>query len=111
MEGNQVNPYPYIKNADLFVHSSYVESQGITVLEAMALGIPCVVTKSLGPCEFINDDLNGILTEQNPQSLAEKVEEILANPELYWQIKANTHCPEHFLPGNVVQKIEKLLEG
>ena len=43
LEGEQSNPYPYVKSAHIYVHSSYVESQGLTILEAMALGIPCVV--------------------------------------------------------------------
>lgn len=109
-EGNQPNPYPYLKNADLFVHPSYVESQGLVILEAMALGVPCVVTKSLGPCEFIEDGINGVLTEQSPESLVEKVLEVLTNQELYEHIKANTHCPEHFAPENVIQKIIFLME-
>ncbi len=29
LTGNQPNPYPYIKHADLLVHPSYVESQGL----------------------------------------------------------------------------------
>ena len=109
-EGNQPNPYPFLKNASLFVHPSYVESQGLVVLEAMALGIPCVVTKSLGPCEFIEDGVNGILTEQSPESLAEKVLEMLTNRVLYEWIKSNTCCPEQFSPGRVMQKIDRLLK-
>lgn len=109
-EGNQPNPYPYMANADLFVHPSYVESQGLVVLEAMALGVPCVVTKSLGPCEFIEDGVNGILTEQSAESLAEKVELMLTDRALYERIKANTRCPEQFAPEHVMQKIDKLLE-
>lgn len=109
-EGNQPNPYPYLKNADLFVHPSYVESQGLVVLEAMALGVPCVVTQSLGPCEFIEDGVNGLLTEQSPESLAEKVLEILTDQKLYEHIKMNTHCPAQFAPACVMQKIEVLLE-
>ena len=109
-EGNQSNPYPYLKNADLLVHPSYVESQGLVVLETMALGIPCVVTKSLGPCEFIEDGSNGILTEQSPESLSEKVLEILTNRELYEYIKSNTCCPEQFAPENVMKSMETLLE-
>lgn len=111
LDGNKTNPYPYMKYADLFVHPSYVESQGLTVLEAMALGVPCVVTKSLGPCEFIEDGVNGILTEQNPESLTEKILEMLTNRDLYEHIRANTHCPEQFSPENVMQHVEKLLEG
>ena len=88
-----------------------MESQGIVVLEAMALGVPCVVTKSRGPCEFMEDGINGLLTEQSPESLTEKVLEMLQNKELYQQIKENTHCPEQFMPDTVMQQIENLIDG
>ena len=111
LEGGKTNPYPYMKYADLFVHPSYVESQGLTVLEAMALGVPCVVTKSLGPCEFIEDGVNGLLTEQSPESLTEKVLEILNDKALYQRIKENTKCPEQFMPDTVMKQIENLFDG
>ncbi len=108
-EGNQANPYPYLKYADLFVHPSYVESQGIAILEAMALGVPCVVTKSLGPCEFIQDGFNGLLTEQNSKSLSNKVFEILTNQTLYRYIKSNTYCPDRFSPSHIISQISLLI--
>lgn len=111
LEGSKTNPYPYMKYADLFVHPSYIESQGLTVLEAMALGVPCVVTKSRGPCEFIEDGINGLLTEQSPESLAEKVLSILTDKTLYQSIKENTVCPEQFAPDRVMKQIEKLIDG
>ena len=110
LEGSKANPYSYMKYADLFVHPSYVESQGLTVLEAMALDIPCVVTKSLGPCEFIEDGVNGLLTEQSPESLTEKVLAILNDKELYQQIKENTKCPDQFSPERVIKQIEALID-
>ena len=111
LEGSKTNPYPYMKYADLFVHPSYIESQGLTVLEAMALGVPCVVTKSRGPCEFIEDGINGLLTEQSPESLAEKVLSILTDKTLYQSIKENTVCPEQFAPDRVMKQIEELIDG
>lgn len=111
LEGSKANPYPYIKYANLFVHPSYVESQGLTVLEAMALGVPCVVTKSRGPCEFIEDGVNGLLTEQSPESLTEKVLTILNDKELYRHIKENTRCPEQFSPEHVMEQIEALIDN
>lgn len=111
LEGSKTNPYPYMKYADLFVHPSYIESQGLTVLEAMALGVPCVVTKSRGPCEFIEDGINGLLTEQSPESLAEKVLSILTDKTLYQSIKENTVCPEQFAPDRVMKQIEALIDG
>ena len=111
LEGSKTNPYPYMKYADLFVHPSYVESQGLTVLEAMALGVPCVVTKSRGPCEFIEDGVNGLLTEQSPESLAEEVLAILNDKKLYQRIKENTKCPEQFGPERVMKQIETMIDG
>ena len=111
LEGCKANPYPYMKYADLFVHPSYVESQGLTVLEAMAFGVPCVVTKSLGPCEFIEDGVNGLLTEQSPESLTEKVLTILNDKELYQHIKENTKYLEQFSPKQVINQIETMING
>lgn len=111
LEGSKTNPYPYMKYADLFVHPSYIESQGLTVLEAMALSVPCVVTKSRGPCEFIEDGVNGLLTEQSPESLTEKVLSILTDKTLYQRIKENTVCPEQFAPDRVMKQIEALIDG
>lgn len=111
LEGSKANPYSYMKYADLFVHPSYIESQGLTVLEAMALGVPCVVTKSLGLCEFIEDGVNGLLTEQSPESLTEKVLSILTDKTLYQSIKENTVCPEQFAPDRVMRQIEELIDG
>ena len=111
LDGSKTNPYPYMKYADLFVHPSYVESQGLTVLEAMALDVPCVVTKSLGPCEFIEDGVNGLLTEQSPESLAEEVLAILNDKKLYLHIKETTKCPKQFSPDQVIKQIETMIDG
>ena len=111
LEGSKTNPYPYIRYADLFVHPSYVESQGLTVLEAMALGVPCVVTKSRGPCEFIEDGINGLLTERSPESLTEKVLTILNEKKPYQRIKENTRCPEQFSPEQIMKQIETVIDG
>lgn len=35
------------------IHPSLVESQGITIIESMALGTPVVAVRSKGPEEFI----------------------------------------------------------
>ncbi len=109
-EGNQVNPYPYIKHADVFVHPSYVESFGIVVTEALALGVPCVVTKSTGVMDFLIDGENAVLTEQSAESLAEKVLELLQNDALRTLLRENARCPEAFLPDAVMKKIDTLLE-
>lgn len=69
LTGNQINPYPYVRCADVYAHTSYVESQGIAILEAMSLGKLCVVTKSDGALEFCKDGYNSFLCEQNYSDL------------------------------------------
>lgn len=110
LEGAKENPYPYIKNANIYVHPSYVESQGITILEAMALHVPCVVTKSRGPCEFVQDGVNGLLVDQSPQALTNGVRRLLEDEQLYAKIKSGTVCPSQFAVETVMQKIYNLFE-
>ncbi len=110
-EGSKVNPYPYVKYAFLYVHPSYVESQGITILEAMALGVPCVITKSRGPCEFIKNGENGLLVEQSPEALTQGVINILDDSSLYNFIKHNSVCPANFSKDKVIEKVEDLLNN
>ncbi|GAB5613311.1 glycosyltransferase [Faecalimonas hominis] len=107
--GSQKNPYPYIADADLYVHPSYVESQGLTILEAMTLGIPCVVTKSRGPCEFIQNEKNGLLVEPSPEALFEGVKQIIDDKNLFEVIKNNTSCPEYFRQECIIDQFECLI--
>ncbi len=44
-----------IKNSDIFLLLSNSEAYGITVAEALALGIPCIITKITALNEFINE--------------------------------------------------------
>lgn len=109
-EGNQVNPYPYMRHADLFVHPSYVESFGIVILEALALGVPSVVSKSAGAWELLGDGRTGLLVEKDPDALSEEVLRVLADPILYQKLKDNAHCPEQFLPERVMERVEGIFE-
>ena len=108
-EGNQPNPYPYMVHADLFVHPSYVESFGIVVAEALALGLPCVVTKSIGVMEFLIDGENAILTEQNPEDLSNKIMQVIQNDRLQNSLRDNACCPKVFEPNSIMLMIDKIL--
>lgn len=107
--GRKSNPYPYIADADLFVHTSYVESQGLAVLEAMAIGIPCVITKSLGVMEFVEDGKNAILAEQSVDSLVGKIIDILNfKIETNDMIKYQKRTIEKYSSKSVMKKVMKL---
>lgn len=109
-EGNQLNPYPYLKHADLFVHPSGVESQGLVVLEALTLHLPSVITRSAGPCEYIEDGFNGLLADPDWQSLNEKVHEILQDKALYEKIQSRSVCPDQFSAEIIMKQVDALLD-
>lgn len=89
MLGSLPNPYPYIKAADFYVHPSLVESQGISVLEAMALSKPVVAAVSLGPMEFIKNGENGILTQPTAEEICGGIIPLLQQPPLRTRVAEN----------------------
>lgn len=81
--GFKSNPYPYIKNSDLFVLSSRWEGSPNALTEALALGVPCVATDcESGPSEILRNGKLGPLVEvDNYIQLAEKIVETIKNPK------------------------------
>ncbi|WP_286926889.1 glycosyltransferase [Flavobacterium sp. UBA4197] len=63
--GHQSNPYPYYKNADLFVLSSRKEGFPNVVLEALYYGIPVVATNCVDFSEVINNGVNGYIVPKD----------------------------------------------
>ena len=114
LTGRISNPYPYLKYADLMVHPSYAESLCLSVLEAMALDIPCVVVRSIGPESFMVDGENGILTDKGPEAIVEGVDRLLVMEtaridELKNQ--ARMMVENRFSPTSVVATFERLING
>lgn len=112
MVGNKKNPYPYIKYADLYVHTSYVESQGLSVLEAMSLKCPCVVTKSKGVNSFVKNQVNAVLVEQNVDSLVDGIKMIYNNPILKGSLCKEAYITtQEYLPKKIMIEIEKIINS
>ena len=107
-EGNQSNPYPFIKSADIFVHPSYVESFGLVIFEAMSLSVPTVVVRSGGPENYLEDGMNAILVDKGIDSLYNGIMRLILDSELYTRVK-NAQCPIEFLPSSVMVRIEELI--
>lgn len=84
------NPFPMIKESQLYVQPSYEESYGRTIKEAQILGCPVVSTDTVGGRTLIKQEETGILTEISPEALAEGIELFLKNQSLLDKYK-NQH--------------------
>ncbi len=72
-----------IKDSSVFVLSSLFEGMPNVLMEAMALGIPCLSTDCSpgGAAELIKDGYNGYLLKTfEPEEMAEKLEYMLSHP-------------------------------
>jgi glycosyltransferase involved in cell wall biosynthesis len=82
--GGQMDVRPYLRQARLFVLSSKdnaCEALPSALLEAMAAGLPAVVTRVGGIAEVVAPGETGLLVEEkNPQALAAAICELLADP-------------------------------
>jgi glycosyltransferase involved in cell wall biosynthesis len=69
-------------NSYLFILPSRLEGLSNALLEAMSLGVPCVVTDISGNQDLIKHRISGLLVpSENPEALAEAVSFMLDNPE------------------------------
>lgn len=79
--GFQPNPYPYLKNADLFFSTSKTEGLPISFCEAMAFGVPILSTPTTGALELLADG-TGIIVSRNVKELYDAIIEIYKNKKL-----------------------------
>ena len=78
------------REASALVHPATSEGYGLTLLEAMALGLPVVAAAADGPKEIIVDEENGLLVPlADPSSLADSIICLLNNPGLAHALSLN----------------------
>lgn len=85
--GTRSNPYPYIKKADIYVQTSKREAFGLAIAEARVLNVPVVSTSFAAINEQIKDRVNGLLCDQNADSVANKIELLFKDKHLYNAIR------------------------
>lgn len=75
--GTQVNPYPYLKGASLYVQTSIHEGYCITLAEAKAFELPIVSTECAGAHEQLDDCEGCCVVKRDAEQIYEVVKKIL----------------------------------
>jgi glycosyltransferase involved in cell wall biosynthesis len=55
------DPLPVLQQADVFVHPSYEDGFGYAPMEALACGVPVIVTADTGMKEYVEEGRNGFI--------------------------------------------------
>lgn len=88
LTGMKTNPYPYMGAADIYVQPSREEALSIAMLESQILCVPMVSTNTAGGFAMVNEGVDGLLSEFDPESLAQKIERLINDSELRANMKA-----------------------
>jgi len=99
---NQVKFTGYLKKKDwillashynIFLNTSNFDNMPISVIEAMALGLPVISTSVGGMPYLIDNNKNGILTpKNNPKKMAEEIINLIESPKKYEKIAINARA-------------------
>lgn len=81
--GAKSNPYPYFKNCDIYVQTSRQEGWGISLVEARLFNKPVVATEFSTVWNQMVQMKNGIVTDFEPDHVADAVEKLMSDKELY----------------------------
>lgn len=87
--GLKANPYPYIKNALIYIQPSKFEGKSIAIDEAKILAKPIVVTDFPTAKDQIEDGKTGLISKMNANSLADTIQNLLENNELRETLQVN----------------------
>jgi 1,2-diacylglycerol 3-alpha-glucosyltransferase len=79
------------KSAHLFLTTSVSEVMPISILEAMASGLPTIALEKSGLEEIVIEGKTGYLCINNPRKIAEKINEIISNPKNYANLSSSTY--------------------
>jgi len=109
--GEVIDILPYLQGSDLFVLPSAAEGLPVSLLEAMACGLPCVATNVGGVPEVIQDEENGLLVQPDDiEALAKAIIELLGNPNERKKMGLNNRArvENRFSLDLVIENLENL---
>ena len=105
--GKKTNPYPYIKECDVYVQPSRYEGKSITVREAQILCKPVIVTAYPTAPSQIQDEVDGVIVPLDIESCANAMAAFLKDNEK--QAKIVKYLSEHdYGNENEINKIYQL---
>jgi len=107
--GLKQNPYPYIKNANLYAQPSRYEGKSIAIDEAKILQKPILVTNFSTVTDQITNGVNGIICDMIPEAIAKAIISLLDNNNILHALSNNLK-KENLSNEHEIEKLYKLID-
>jgi len=114
--GKKNKVYEFLNRANIYVQPSLHEGLPNSLIEAMACGLPVVVTNVGGMPDIVKDSLDGFVVEpSNVNSLANAIRKLLYNPTLRNKMgaagrsKIEKYYSLEFITNNYITLYQQLL--
>ncbi|PFK38367.1 glycosyl transferase [Bacillus cereus] len=108
--GVKENPYPYIKQADIYMQTSRYEGKSISIDEAKILTKPILITNFETANNHIRNNINGVIAEMTPMSVANHLELLIQEETLRSKFIDNLK-KEEFGTEDQVDHLYRLING
>ncbi|KAB2439569.1 glycosyltransferase [Bacillus luti] len=109
--GKKLNPYPYMKNCDIYVQTSIKEGFGLTVSEAKIVKRPIVCTNFATAKEIINHNVDGLIVEHDIKSIYNGIRKYLDDGSFRDSIIKKLNSIEPYSSVNQLKKFYEIIES
>lgn len=110
--GYRTDVFEMYQIADAYVHPSIREGLPVSLMEAMAAGLPCIVSDTRGNTDLIQDGKGGyILKPDDIKGFASAIEKVLSDGKLSEQMgRYNREAVKQYDISRVLPEISKVYE-
>lgn len=104
--GERENPYPYIRECDIYVHATRFEGWSIAIAEAKILKKPIIATKTAGVVEMLST--GSVIIDLSEQEIVDAIYSLVTDVQLRNNLIKELDTP--WERPNDISKIYRLLE-
>jgi len=105
------NPYPFMRQADIYVHATRFEGKSIAIEEAQILGKTIAASDCTGNTEQIVSGADGVLFPLSAQNLAKNLEYLIDHPEFREELARHVREKRFHYPEDLEHLLELMEQG
>lgn len=104
--GKRDNPYPYMKECDIYVQPSRYEGKAVTVTEAQILNKPVMITRYETADSQVEEGVDGYICEKGSEGVAAGLEYLINHEKIRNQLIENTKMKRY----DTSKEINRIIE-